>query len=91
MVNVEVFDVISVSEKNGYQSVWCRVPDNPQYSYSYECESGFDFKKAMQPGKSYIVEAAVFLKLVHMQLKNGSARWVNVPSFKLVKVLEEIS
>ena len=97
-INVVVEDVLTVSQfqtKSGEvgQSIWCRVPDNPQYSYSIDActvkENNLQGK--LTPGKSYLCEADQILRLVHVLFKDGSTKWINVPSYKVVKILEELS
>lgn len=97
-INVVVDDFISVSQfqtKSGDvgQSIWCRVPNNPQYTFSLEAcpVKEYNFQGKMSLGKSYLCEAEQYLKLVHVIFKDGSAKWINIPSYKITKVLEELS
>ena len=97
-INVVVEDVLTVSQfqlKNGEvgQSIWCRVPENPQYSYSIDCctVKEYNLQGKMSAGKSYLCEAEQSLRLVHVLFKDGSAKWINIPSYRICKILEEIS
>lgn len=93
---VNVYDVLSVStfkRKNGMtgQKVKCKVPDRPEYSFTYECcdLEEFDFSK-MQKNKSYVCLAVPIIRLENVKCNDGNLRYLNIPSYRLISVVSEI-
>lgn len=89
----EVVSVQTFNRKNGSvgQKIKCKVPDRPEYSFTYECcdTSDFDFG-ICKKGKKYKALAVPIIRLENCKCADGNMRYINIPSYKLVGVLEEI-
>lgn len=88
-----VVNVNQFNRKDGQvgQTVTCINP-NSAYPFRYECcnVSSYDFKKNLVPGHKYLCEVQLYLRFETIRAYDGSLVRVNIPSYRLIKVLSEI-